>query len=187
MSTRILISSLVGAIILFAWQSLSWTVLPVHKYSMKYSPNQEQILDVLSQNLSEEGMYFFPFMDPDNASSEDWQELQSSSAGKPAAMVNYIASYNNNMASSMITGFLLCLIVSIVISLSLSRHDNMGFAGRWFRVMGFAVVIMAFGTMTDKNWWFYPMHFLSGEFIDYTVMFALSGVWFAWYLGRRPA
>ncbi|MBI1192633.1 MAG: hypothetical protein GC205_05605 [Bacteroidetes bacterium] len=187
MNMRVPISALVGAIVLFAWQSLSWTVLPVHTHSLKYSPGQDSILAVLSANLNEEGMYYLPNVDPDVATAEDRENLEKETEGKPVAQVNYIAAYKPNMGLSMATGFALCLVVALVISLVLQGQPAKGFAGRWLVVLGFGVVLLAFDTLGDKNWWYHPAHWYQPEIVDYLAMFGLSGLWFAWYWGRKAA
>ncbi|WP_236973473.1 hypothetical protein [Membranihabitans maritimus] len=57
--SKIWIGSLVGGLILFIWQFLSWSMLNIHDNEMEYTPNQVQILEVLNENL-EEGNYFLP-------------------------------------------------------------------------------------------------------------------------------
>jgi hypothetical protein len=43
-----LIGSLVGAILVFLWQFLSWTILPIHSGEAKYTPAEKEILTSLS-------------------------------------------------------------------------------------------------------------------------------------------
>lgn len=186
MNTKVLISTLVGGIILFAWQSLSWTVLPIHKHSLKYTAGQETVLKALSENL-EEGIYYVPYLDPDQASKEDWESLQKSSEGKPVAMINYMPSYHNNMGKAIGLGLVYSLLVALVISLVIDNSRAGGFGGRWLTAMGFAVVLILFDTMGDMNWWHHPGHWVNGELIDYLVSFSLAGLWFAWYWSRKAA
>ena len=49
----LLIGSLVGGLILFLWQFLSWTALNLHGREMQHTPKQDAILQSLSQNLEE--------------------------------------------------------------------------------------------------------------------------------------
>ena len=97
-----IIGSLVGAIIVFVWQFASWTFLPVHDKSMKYSANQEQIMTTLSANLTEDGMY----MMPSAPTKKEQQDMMKSMEGKPWATVIYHKSMNTDMTMRMIRGFL---------------------------------------------------------------------------------
>ncbi len=56
-----IVGSLVGAIIVFAWQFLSWDMLNLHAAEQKYSSAQDQIMTTLnSSNLEDGGMYLMP-------------------------------------------------------------------------------------------------------------------------------
>ena len=71
---KLIIASIVGGIIMFAWQFLSWPVLNLHKAANRYTANQDAILAALNTNLPEEGGYMVPAL-PENASSADHQKL----------------------------------------------------------------------------------------------------------------
>ena len=86
-----LIGSFVGAILVFAWQFLSWTILPVHSGEAKYTPAQNEIMNSLSASLRDDGVYMLPTVPP---------------GGKPWATVIYRSVYKPDMAMQLIRGFL---------------------------------------------------------------------------------
>lgn len=89
---RIIIGALVGAIIFFVFQAAMW-MGGIHKDVYSYTPNQEQILDNLNRNLSAEGMYMMPALDPaSNPSHEQEETYMAQNVGKPWAMVFYHTS-----------------------------------------------------------------------------------------------
>ena len=51
-----LIATLVGGVLIFFWQFLSWTALNVHGAEFTYTPNEGKILEALSQNLPASGI-----------------------------------------------------------------------------------------------------------------------------------
>lgn len=187
MTVKLIVSTLVGGILLFAWQSLSWTVLPIHKHSFKYSPKQDTIIDALSANLTEAGLYYMPNIDPDQADPEAMQELEKASQGKPVAMVNYIPSYASNMGKAILMGLIYSLLVALIVSLVQANMSGLGLAGRWLATLGFGLVLIIFDSMGDLNWFYYPMHYVQGEILDYLVSFGLAGIWFGWYWNRSGA
>ena len=52
-----LIGSFVGAILIFVWQFLSWTVFQLHEAEAKYTPAQDSILQYLNTQFKETGTY----------------------------------------------------------------------------------------------------------------------------------
>lgn len=85
---KLLIGSLVGAILLFGWQSLSWTVFHIHEKAYQYTPSQDSLLSVISNTLKTEGQYMLPRTPPD-APREDMEKLGMQMEGKPWAVVTY--------------------------------------------------------------------------------------------------
>lgn len=60
MNTKMIVGALVGGLLVFIWQFLSWTMLNMHGSQQKYTPNQDSILNFLSTQLTEDGTYFLP-------------------------------------------------------------------------------------------------------------------------------
>ena len=46
-----LIGSFVGAILIFVWQFLSWTVFQLHEAEARYTPAQDSVLRYLNSHL----------------------------------------------------------------------------------------------------------------------------------------
>ncbi|MEZ5015250.1 MAG: hypothetical protein R2794_13255 [Chitinophagales bacterium] len=98
---KTLIAVLIGAIILFAYQALSWMVSPVHKNSMKYSANEQSVLESMSG--MQDGMYMMPGRPPGTSESE-LRDKADEMMGKPWAMVMYHSSMEMNMAKNSLVG-----------------------------------------------------------------------------------
>ena len=92
---KTLIASIVGGIILFIWQFLSWAALNLHQASNAYTPNHAAIMAALETNLPEEGGYFIPGV-PENASREEQEKLMKESNGKPWASIQYHKSQDSS-------------------------------------------------------------------------------------------
>ena len=52
---KLFVGALVGGLILFIWQFLSWSLLNIHLPEMQYTPAQDEILSALSEAGLEEG------------------------------------------------------------------------------------------------------------------------------------
>lgn len=181
---RILISALVAAIIYFAYQSLSWTVLPNHKESVKYTPNQEVILKSLNENLAEEGYYSVPFWNEE--SGESMEDFNASMEGSPYAMISYHKSFKSNMGTGMGLGFLFNFLGLLMASILLfNLKPGLGFGSRWLITMCIAAIIFFMSLMTSWNWWATPWHFLKGEILDIVLGWGITGLWLAWYSSKK--
>ena len=180
MTGKIIVSALVGGILIFVWQSLSWAALDLHGDAMASSPEgQVEILDKMAVHLDDQ-LYYLSHADPD----ADYETFNEQAKGKPVAMVRFMPSYENNMTPLMVRGLVYAILVALVVSLILARSRANGFLGRWLTVMGFALVLILLDTLGDMNWWYDPMSWVRPEIIDYLAMFGLSGLFMAWWMGR---
>ena len=107
-----LIASIVGGIIMFVWQFLSWPVLNLHKAANNYTPNQDAILAALNANLPQEGGYIVPRL-PENASSEDHEKLMKEADGRPWATIQYHKSQEAS-TGAMIMNMIRALLTDII-------------------------------------------------------------------------
>ena len=98
-----LIGSLVGGIIVFAWQFLSWTMLGIHNDAARYHPAQDSIVNYLSSVIKEDGAYMLPTAKPEMSRSEH-EEMVKQMEGKPWASVIYHNNFKYNMARQMTRG-----------------------------------------------------------------------------------
>jgi hypothetical protein len=85
---RHLLFSLIGAVIIFVWQFISFAMPNIHKSAMGYTPLQDEILQKFQELGLEEGMYVLGMPDPTTSMAQQ-QEAMKAYDGKPWALVNW--------------------------------------------------------------------------------------------------
>lgn len=179
-----LIGSLVGAIVVFAWQFLSWTVLGIHDGQAKYTESQDALLTSISSTLKEDGVYMLPTVPPGSSMSAG-EELGKKMDGKPWAMVTYMSAYKHDMARPMIRGFLIDLFLVFTLIYILTR----GGTPTSIRVVAGSVAVGLFtwlvGPYMMHNWFQTPMEAVTGHLIDSIVAWGITGLWLGWWLNRK--
>lgn len=182
---RVLIGTLVGAIIVFVFQAMSWMVLPIHKNSMKYTPAQDSVLKALTTHLHEDGLYGIPTARPD-ASQADMEKDMNARIGKPWAMINYHQSFDMGMGLQMGLGFLINLFSVLIVAMLMNNMltTMLSFGKRLGFVMFFSIFTILQAQLTGMNWWHTPFHWAIGEILDLLIAWFLCGLWLAWYMGR---
>lgn len=178
-----LIGSFVGAIFVFAWQFLSWTVLGLHLGEAKYTPAQDSIVSFLSSTLTEDGVYMLPTVAP-GSSMDEGQKLGEKMNGKPWATVMYKKSYSNGMAMPMLRGFLIDLFLVFSFIYILTR----GGTPTGIRIFAGSIALGFFmwlwGPYTEHNWFQVPFEATTGHLIDGLVAWGVVGIWLG--SGWRP-
>ncbi len=176
-----LIATLVGGLILFIWQFLSWAAIPIHKSEYGYTPNQDKILEALSQNLTEEGTYMLPTVPP-GTSNEQTQAAMEASAGKPWATVSYHKSMSTAMGMNMVRGFAIDLVSAWLLIWLLMKIPNLNMS----TALQSSIAVGIIGYLTIP--YLHSIWFESNSLeylIDAIVQWGLVGVWLGWWLPRK--
>ena len=182
---RLLIGSIVAAILLFAWQALSWTALHVHDDAYLYTPAQDTLLNTLSSHLPADGQYLVPRAKPE-ASAEEMEKMGAQMKGKPWAVITYQKAYDIEMGMSIFRGFLIALVCALVVCSVISKLAVKTFGNIFGVVMSFAAISFLYVWYNQHNWFDVPWSVLKGELIDILVSWGLAGLWLAWWYSRRP-
>jgi hypothetical protein len=177
---KYLLGSLVGAIIVFLWQFASWSFLPVHDSTMKYTPNQDQIMTALTANLTEDGLYEVPSA----PTKKERQDMMKGMEGKPRASVIYHKSTNTDMTMRMIRSFLVDMFLVISLIYILTRGGTpiprRAFSGS----VALGLFTFVWVPYTGHIWFDLPWHMILGDLVDCLVVWGLVGIWIGWWLNR---
>jgi hypothetical protein len=176
-----LIGALVGGIILFVWQFLSWTALNIHGSQMSHTDKQDEIMNFLAESGLEEGSYFLPNVPP-GATAEEYTAYQTEQVGKPWATLKYNESMDANMGMNMFRGFLVDFLAVFFLCFIFGKMSNLNFN----TVVTSTVLIGLIGYLTSSyldSIWFEGNSI--PELIDTVVQFGLCGAWLGFWLNRN--
>jgi hypothetical protein len=182
---RIIIGTIVGAIIFFGYQAAMW-MGGIHSNYTNYTPRQDSIMAYLNQNLAEEGLYMMPTVDPavpDRMAAEE--EMMKQSEGKPWAMVFYHKRMMGMEPSYLLMGFVYALIAALLVSLVLYAGNFLTFGTRFLVSLAFGGFALAQGVMDEMNWWSYPWSFIQPQVLDLTLGWGICSLWLAFYVRRK--
>jgi len=176
MST-IIIGGIIGGVILFVWQFMSWTFLEVHAKEFTYTSKQQEILECLAENL-ETGEFMVPGV-PSGTSSEERRRLGQEMNGKPWAIVKYRSSFNPNMPLNMIRGLSVNVLSVLLLCWIFGKIPNPEFLEILLSSM--AVGIVAYLNISYiESVWFKTSSI--GYLIDAVVSWALVGAFLGWWM-----
>jgi hypothetical protein len=171
---KIVIGSLVGAILLFGWQSLSWTTMGIHDNAFQYASSQDTILANLQQNLNTDGQYLIPRL-PAGSTHEEEEKFWKDREGKPWAVVSYHSAHHFDMVMPIVRGFLIALICVFLLCTIIQKFGHKRFGGIFYTAFVFGLVSFLFVWYNGHNWFETPWTVLTGEMIDCLVGWSLAG------------
>ena len=178
---KAIIGGLVGGLILFVWQSLSWTVLNIHKSQTEYTPAQAEILKCLSDSGLPEGSYFIPNVAPTVPADQHQAEMEKN-IGKPWATLTYHHKMTSNMGLNLFRGFVINFLSVFLLCLVLLGDNALSFK----KVMTACLSIAAITYMLEP--YLYSIWFQTNtipDLLDAAVQWTLAGLFLAWYLPRK--
>lgn len=179
---KLLTGALVGTILVFGWQTLSWTMLNLHAKEYQQAPNEDSIISYLSSQFSNDGQYMIPGSDG-NASQEEMEKIQEKMKGKPWAVVSYHKSYDTDMMSNIIRGFLSTLVAVFFVCWILMKDTKSSFFSTFASSILIGVVGYLFIPYSGMIWFETPGAVTL--LIDVLVAWGLCGVWLGWWLNRK--
>lgn len=117
MSTkRLILATIVGAVISFAWGFVSWVVLPWHTMTFNALPNEAAVSEALAEGATADGIYLIPWMDHDadwdGPEGQAWQEKHRSG---PVAFISVNPDGGEPMDPAVLgMGFLLDILAAAI-------------------------------------------------------------------------
>ena len=179
---KLIIGGLVGGILVFLWQTLSWTVLDLHGKEYQQAPAQDSVLSFLNSQFSETGQYYLPHA-KEGASSKEKQQMQEEMQGKPWAVVSFHKAYDMNMVTNIIRGLLAAIISAFFVCWILIKQTNTSFLTTFISSLLIGLVGYLFIPYAMNIWFQAPG--VVTNFVDVLISWGLCGLWLGWWLNRK--
>lgn len=174
-----IIGAIVGGLIIFIWQFLSFSILDMHANANSYTPKQDSVLQYLSNHITD-GQYFLPRAAP-GASSEEMEKAMPN--GTPWAVVMYHSSYKQQMAMEIGRSLAIDITLVFLLCWIFSKFQPLSF-GTIF-IASICVGLIGFFNVPYQAHIFYQTFDMMAYFWDAIVAFGLCGLWLGCWLPRK--
>lgn len=172
---KVLLATFLGSLVMFMWGGLSHTVIFVGT-GFKPMPNEDKVMAVLKENISEQGLYFFPGKDFKNSTKEqDFAFENKFKTGVVGQLIYRPIGGNVFSTGKLLTQFI-SNIFSVFIIVLIASLIALNY---WKRV----VLISLLGLLSCLsvstiywNWYEYPTSFFVAQILDITIGFFLAGM-----------
>lgn len=181
---KLLIGAIVGGIILFFCQFLSWMVLNWHGNAYLYTPKQDAIMSALSSQIDKDGQYMLPNLPP-NATMADHEAAMKKWEGRAWALVSYHSAKNMNMGPLIFRGLIVDILIIGFFCAIISRMNALNFTAILISAL-FVGMIVFFNVPYTHHIWFQDADMMA-YFFDCLVGWAAAGIWLGWLYGRKKA
>jgi hypothetical protein len=179
---KILLGSIVGGLLLFIWQTLSWMVLDLHAKAHTYTDKEAAIMNVLNTELTAGGHYMLPGPIP-GGTMEDHQKIMDSTKGKPWAMISYHKTYEVDMVMNIVRGFIVNILLMALFCWILTKITAPKFGTVFLASIFTGLIVFLNGIYTGHIW--YPTYDLMAHLTDAIVGWGLAGLWLGWWYSKK--
>jgi hypothetical protein len=180
---KTIVGAIVGGIILFIWQFLTWGALNFHEAQQKYTPKQDSVLAYLNSQFSEDGGYMMPNFKP-GASKEEIEKQMKDMEGKPWVILSYHKSKPgmNVMFMNMARSLAVDILVVWLLCWLLVKIPSPSFGTVFLGTIGTGLIVFLNMPYTLHIW--YGSFDLMAHFTDALVAWGVTGLWLGWWLTR---
>jgi hypothetical protein len=179
---KYLIGAVVGGLLIFIWQFLSFAVLNLHEPAQAYTEKQDAIMEFLATQNLQEGGYIMPNL-PKTASMEEWTAMEENITGKPWASIQYHNSYSNNMTANMIRGVLTNMLLVFVFCWILGKMKALSMGSVLAVSLGVGLIVFLNGPYAGYIW--YKFFDIRAHLADAIIAWGLVGLWLGFWMGRK--
>lgn len=154
MKKRILFT-LIGAIVIFVWQFLSYAILNLHKSGSEYTPAQGEILQKIEELGLDEGMYQLgqPDMNQDMEEyNKEWEKYHN----KPWAVINYQKERDPDMIMPLVRGFVIDLIIACLLFWIFTQLKDPSLKNKIILALSVGMISFFFVPYTNFIWFKNP-------------------------------
>ena len=181
---KFVIGALVGAIIIFIWQFVSFAALNLHKPAQQYTEKQDAIMSFLNSQGLKEGGYILPPL-PEGSSMEEHNNAMKAAEGKPWAVIQYHSTLEDKMVMNMIRGFLVDFAVVLLFCWLVGKMAAPTMKTIVTSALVVGLITFLFQPYTGNIWYEYFDIWI--YLLDAIVCWGLTGLWLGWWLRRgRP-
>jgi hypothetical protein len=161
MVIRVILATILGAIIYYAWGYLFWMLLPLGKTAVEEEPfGGAGLVTQMSKVLPTTGVYFIPFPATETSTDDEKVEIEKRHREGPLVRIFYTAGGGHLPASStmLIRGFLHNLAVAFLLAvvLAVAASALPTFTQRLGLVFLVSVLTAVWLGLNEAVWFYHP-------------------------------
>ncbi len=183
---RVLLSTIIGGILVFAWSMVSWMVLPYHTQSMHQFKDETAFTKLIAEQVDESGVYVLPFVPGDTLTkpaSEQrnlWEVVQNKQQQGPLVFASVALNGTGvDIKQSMLYSLALQMAGAFLISLLLCCFCCSGYFCRLATVSLVGLLVGLLGCLPYSIWWKFSLAFTLACGLDAFVGWTIAGFFMA--------
>ena len=170
-----IVYTLVGGLVLFVWQFLSYAAINLHGETQAYTPKDQEILAFLESIELEHGMYALGAPSPEERNDPALQEAYlERTEGRSWGVLNYQPNWTNNMLPNLGRSLFMNLLTALFLFWMMRNLSDGSLKKRLLLAVAVGWVGFMFFPYSHFIWYKNPD--IWAHMLDATVPFAVLGL-----------
>jgi hypothetical protein len=149
----LVLGSVLGAVVLFLWSTLAWTLIPWPGQPLRSFTNEDAMQQAVIANAPKSGNYLLPNAGTKGLTSEQQQKAMDKVMRGPFIFAAVRLEPLGSMTKYLIVEFLTQFVCALIATLLLLQTSSLSYLGRVGFLTAIGVVIFVGGHIQEWNWW----------------------------------
>jgi len=164
MIKQLTLGSILGAIVLFVWSALAWTLIPWPGQPLRTFTNEDAVQQAVIANAPGSGNYVLPNAETKGLTNEQQQKAMDKMMRGPFVFAAVRLEPMGSMGKYMFVEFLTQLVCAFIATLLLLQTSSLSYRGRVVFVAAIGLIIFIGGHVPEWNWWAFSSAYTAMEF-----------------------
>lgn len=177
---KIIIAGLLGGIAMVVWIIISYGILPFRDMTIKEMPNEDTVFNVVSENITESGYYYYPSL----AQGESAYHARHESGPIFGIIYQQVGEEEvglEKLVLALLIAFTTPMIPAWILSI-ISEKKICTYWQRVFIVLLFGIFLAIFSDLSNRVFNNYPLDYTIISAINNVITWALAGSVIAWII-----
>lgn len=179
MTKQLALGSILGAIVLFVWSAIAWTLIPWPGDPLRTFTNEDAVLQAITANAPRSGNYLVPYIPKRTPGMTDQQykaaqqAMEEKMGRSPIVFASVRLEPFGSMVKPLVIQFLTQFIVALLATFLLLQTCGLSYKCRVIFVTAIGVIIFVGGHFDEWNWW---------SFSNAYMLMQLGAIIIGWFL-----
>ncbi len=177
-----IITIVLGTVILFVWNAISWMALPFHSNTLTNIPEAAIETGTMRELMPSDGVYHYPGL-PENDSDQSIKSVEEKLADGPRITLMVYKSGPTAFFDPMqFMGSLLINLITVVLALYvISQMNTANLNSIVLTSIGIGLISAVISDFSLMNWYMFPLDYTLVNVFDKVIAFGLLGLLFRYY------
>lgn len=179
---KTIITLVLGTLLLFIWNAVSWMALPFHSQTLNSLPENVMDMEALKQSGLASGVYHYPGF-PETQTPETMAAMEQIVQSQPRIPFMVIKKEPTSLFDPVqfFWSLMINLLTVVFAYYIIKRLSSKNRKSIILSALALGGIVALIADLSLMNWYFFPLDYTLANLLDRVVAFGLLGILFSMY------